>query len=300
MKLRPRALALKVRGDDLGALPGVTIPHPKYHRATREGERGWGAAASPAAAALGCDAAPPAARYFATFRGSCAHTGLGRGAKGWTPASAARSELARVFKGHRRGAAASATPRGAVVYECAEDDAKGAAASKTMSKTDEFDELMNTTCARDLALSSLSPILRFVADSPNRRYIYIYMYTYLALRYAMSPHGDGRWSIRLSQIIGARAVPLLVADALTLPCEHTALVGPRYVGDDADCPPLPFSPSKVRAARRLALRRALVDRGRRRGRARPARAAARAARGRLARRGAAPPERVPRARAAVQ
>ena len=51
MKLRPRALALKVRGDDLGALPGVTIPHPKYHRATREGERGWGAAASPAAAA---------------------------------------------------------------------------------------------------------------------------------------------------------------------------------------------------------------------------------------------------------
>ena len=170
MKLRPRSLALKVRGDDLGALPGVTIPHPKYHRATREGERGWGAAASPAAAALGCDAAPPAARYFATFRGSCAHTGLGRGAKGWTPASAARSELARVFKGHRRGAAASATPRGAVVYECAEDDVKGAA-SKTLSKTDEFDELMNTTCARDLALSSLSRILR-IGD--------IYMYVYIS------------------------------------------------------------------------------------------------------------------------
>ena len=90
--------------DDLAALPGVTIPHPARHRATREGERGWGAAA--AASASGgdsCDAAPPAPKFFATFRGSCAHTGIGRGARGWTPASAARTELGRVFAGHRRG-----------------------------------------------------------------------------------------------------------------------------------------------------------------------------------------------------
>ena len=59
----------------------------------------------------------------------------------------------------------------------------------------------------------------------------------------MSPHGDGRWSIRLSQIIGARAVPLLVADALTLPCEHTALVGPRsYVSGMTLIAPPPFAP----------------------------------------------------------
>ena len=111
----------KVR-DDLAALPGVTIPHPARHRATREGERGWGAAA--AAAASGgdsCDAAPPAPKFFAAFRGSCAHTGIGRGARGWTPASAAH-ELGRVFAGHRRGARASATPRGEVV--CEEDDAE--------------------------------------------------------------------------------------------------------------------------------------------------------------------------------
>ena len=111
MKLRP-SLALKVRGDDLGALPGVTIPHPKYHRATREGlaRLGRGRVARRRRARLRRRAAGRA--LPATFRGSCAHTGLGRGAGAGRPRAPRGRARARV-RGHRRGAAASATPRGA-------------------------------------------------------------------------------------------------------------------------------------------------------------------------------------------
>ena len=39
----------------------------------------------------------------------------------------------------------------------------------------------------------------------------------LKSRFALCPHGDGRWSFRLSEVIGAGAIPVVLADGLTLP-----------------------------------------------------------------------------------
>lgn len=38
--------------------------------------------------------------------------------------------------------------------------------------------------------------------------------------YALLPHGDGRWTFRFSEAIGACAIPVLIADGLTLPFEE--------------------------------------------------------------------------------
>lgn len=38
--------------------------------------------------------------------------------------------------------------------------------------------------------------------------------------FAIVPHGDGRWSMRFSEIMGARAIPVIIADGMTLPFEQ--------------------------------------------------------------------------------
>jgi hypothetical protein len=47
--------------------------------------------------------------------------------------------------------------------------------------------------------------------------------TYNALlntSYALVPHGDGRWNYRFSEVVGACAIPVVIADGLTLPFEE--------------------------------------------------------------------------------
>lgn len=38
--------------------------------------------------------------------------------------------------------------------------------------------------------------------------------------YALVPHGDGRWNYRFSEVVGACAIPVVIADGLTLPFEE--------------------------------------------------------------------------------
>jgi len=38
--------------------------------------------------------------------------------------------------------------------------------------------------------------------------------------YGLVPHGDGRWNFRFSEVIGACAIPVIIADGLTLPFEE--------------------------------------------------------------------------------
>jgi len=38
--------------------------------------------------------------------------------------------------------------------------------------------------------------------------------------YGLVPHGDGRWNYRFSEVIGACAIPVIIADGLTLPFEE--------------------------------------------------------------------------------
>merc|ERR1719162_509305 len=38
--------------------------------------------------------------------------------------------------------------------------------------------------------------------------------------YALLPKGDDRWSLRFSEAVGAGAIPVIIADGLTLPYEN--------------------------------------------------------------------------------
>jgi len=38
--------------------------------------------------------------------------------------------------------------------------------------------------------------------------------------YGLVPHGDGRWNYRFSELVGACAIPVVLADGLTLPFEE--------------------------------------------------------------------------------
>ena len=38
--------------------------------------------------------------------------------------------------------------------------------------------------------------------------------------FAIVPHGDGRWNMRFSEVIGARSIPVVIADGITLPFEQ--------------------------------------------------------------------------------
>merc|ERR1740138_1668034 len=35
--------------------------------------------------------------------------------------------------------------------------------------------------------------------------------------YALVPHGDGRWNFRFSEVVGACAIPVVIADGITWP-----------------------------------------------------------------------------------
>lgn len=54
-------------------------------------------------------------------------------------------------------------------------------------------------------------------SSAERRRMY---YNILDTDYALIPRGDERWSFRFLEAVGAGAVPVIVADGLTLPLEH--------------------------------------------------------------------------------
>jgi hypothetical protein len=42
----------------------------------------------------------------------------------------------------------------------------------------------------------------------------------LNVSYGLVPHGDGRWNYRFSEVVGACAIPVVLADGLTLPFEE--------------------------------------------------------------------------------